>query len=78
MFDKEKHHTVIVGSIMKIPKTTVYLKDDMATVMKKFEVSKSWNLPVVEDGIYIGFVSKSTIFNAYRKKVIRQNRDFEL
>jgi CIC family chloride channel protein len=78
MFDKEKHHTVFVRGIMKIPKTMIYLTDDMPTVMKKFESSKSWNLPVVEDDIYIGFVSKSTIFNAYRKKLIRQNRDFEL
>lgn len=78
IFDKNKYHTVFMGSIMKVPKTTVQLKDDMNCVMKKFEESRSWNLPVVEDDIYIGFISKSTIFNAYRKKIIRQNRDFQL
>jgi CIC family chloride channel protein len=38
--------------------------------MEKFEKTGAWNLPVTEDGIYIGLLSKSTIFNAYRKKLI--------
>jgi CIC family chloride channel protein len=42
----------------------------MYGVMEKFEKTGAWNLPVTEDGIYIGLLSKSTIFNAYRKKLI--------
>jgi hypothetical protein len=43
--------------------------------MDKFEKSGAWNLPVVEDGRYLGFVSKSRIFNSYRKKLIFKKHD---
>ena len=36
-------------------------------VMKKFEDTGAWNLPVIEEGRYIGFVSKAKIFNTYRR-----------
>jgi len=35
--------------------------------MKKFEDTGAWNLPVIEEGRYIGFVSKAKIFNTYRR-----------
>ncbi len=35
--------------------------------MKLFDTTGAWNLPVVEKGIYVGFVSKSKIFNSYRR-----------
>ena len=38
----------------------------MDDVMAKFE-HMLWNLPVVEDGRYVGFVSRSRLFTAYRK-----------
>jgi CIC family chloride channel protein len=47
----------------------------MQKAMDKFERSGAWNLPVIENGKYLGFVSKSRIFNAYRKKLIRQKTD---
>ena len=40
--------------------------------MNKFETSGAWNLPVLDDGKYVGFVSKSKLFSAYRKLL----RDF--
>ena len=43
--------------------------------MEKFEKSGAWNLPVIEDNKYLGFVSKARIFNAYRKRLIRQKQD---
>ena len=39
----------------------------MEQVMRTFDETKAWNLPVVEDGKYVGFVSKSKIFNSYRE-----------
>ena len=45
----------------------------MDSVMRKFEKTGAWNLPVVDDERrYVGFVSKSKIFNAYREEL----RDF--
>jgi chloride channel protein, CIC family len=44
-------------------------------VMSKFEQTGAWNLPVIDKNKYQGFLSKSRIFNAYRKKLIRQQRE---
>jgi len=44
-------------------------------VMDKFEISHAWNLPVIDDGKYIGFLSKSRIFNTYRTHLIRQTKE---
>jgi CIC family chloride channel protein len=43
----------------------------MQIVMQKFQDSSAWNLPVVKDGKYMGFVSKSKLLTAYRRELIR-------
>ncbi len=73
MFDEEAWDKVIVGTLMHSPPDVVDLNDDMKKVMKKFEVSGAWNLPVIHDGKYLGFVSKSRIFNAYRTNLRRRS-----
>ena len=45
----------------------VEVGEPMDSVMKKFDDTNAWNLPVVENGKYVGFVSKSKIFNSYRR-----------
>jgi len=67
MFDKEKYHTIQVSTLLKEPLDLVYEEEKMSSVMKKFEKSEAWNLPVLDStGKYKGFVSKSKIFSAYR------------
>ena len=39
----------------------------MDKVMKMFDQTGAWNLPVVDNGKYVGFVSKSKIFSSYRQ-----------
>ena len=75
MFDETARSNVIVKEIMQKPPATVSPSDSMTEVMNKFEISQAWNLPVIEDGKYIGFLSKSRIFNAYRTKLIRQDKE---
>jgi len=75
MFDREKQESVRVKELMQMPPEYISASEGMQEVMDKFERSGAWNLPVVKDGKYIGFISKSRIFNAYRKKLIRQNQD---
>ncbi len=72
MFDEEARQTTIVRSIMTIPPSSVSSNEKMQSVMNKFEVTQAWNLPVIDDGKYVGFVSKSRIFNAYRTNLKRQ------
>ncbi len=75
MFDPERQQNVFVKSIMRKPPAEISPKEKMQSVMNKFEITQAWNLPVIDDGKYIGFISKSRIFNAYRTKLIRQSRD---
>ena len=75
MFDKESQEAIIVKTIMQKPPAHVSSKEKMQSVMNKFEVTQAWNLPVIDDGKYVGFVSKSRIFNAYRMKLIRQTKE---
>ena len=69
MFNPEMYH-VKVESLMTTPPTYVYLSDNMDTVMQKFTKTNAWNLPVIDGKKYVGFVSKSKLFNAYRKLLV--------
>ncbi len=75
MFDREKYDKLRVRDLMIIPRKKVHLQDSMDTVMKKFRDSGLWNLPVVEEGKYVGFVSRSNVFNVYRKLLIEFSED---
>ena len=75
MFDRKKQERLVVRSLMCKPPGHIESTDDMQRVMDKFEDTGAWNLPVVENGRYIGFISKSRIFNVYRKKLIKQHQD---
>lgn len=54
---------------MVIPSILVDQSDTMDIVMKKFDKSNQWILPVVNEGMYQGFISKSNIFTGYRDKL---------
>lgn len=75
MFDKEKQENMLIRELMHSPPEILLVTENMQTAMEKFELSGAWNLPVIEEGKYLGFVSKSRIFNAYRKRLIRQKQD---
>ncbi len=72
MFEEELRAQVEVRTLMQQPPATVGLQEKMQSVMNKFELTQAWNLPVVDDGKYYGFISKSRIFNAYRTKLKQQ------
>jgi CIC family chloride channel protein len=75
MFDPSKQDTVQIRELMHSPPEILLVTEKMQNAMEKFESSGAWNLPVIENGKYLGFVSKSRIFNAYRKKLIRQKSE---
>jgi CBS domain-containing protein len=71
MFRQELYHRFRVERFMISPPARVIVSDSMEMVMKKFDETKAWNLPVVdEDGAYVGFVSKSEVFGAYRQVLV--------
>ena len=78
MFRHELYGTMHVYNYMKSSPAYVYEDEKMDSVMRKFEKTDAWNLPVVKnDRTYVGFVSKSKIFSAYRDelKMLSQDRD---
>ena len=75
MFDPEKQQSLLVKQLMHSPPEVLSITENMQTAMEKFERSGAWNLPVLEEERYIGFVSKSRIFNAYRKRLLKQKQD---
>lgn len=68
MFRPELYHRMRVSTFMSIPPAKIVVDQNMDTVMKTFDNTGAWNLPVVDaQGVYVGFVSKSKIFNSYRR-----------
>jgi CIC family chloride channel protein len=71
MFDTSRYNTTSVSDFMRgAPAEIQYGLDSMQLVMQKFQDSAAWNLPVIKDGRYIGFISKSKLLTAYRRKLI--------
>lgn len=70
MFDQKLYDTTKVSEFMKSAPDIIFYKDTMETIMEKFKGSGAWNLPVIKDKKYIGFISKSKLLTAYRNKLI--------
>ena len=73
MFKNDLLHKVKVKDILHRPIHTVTYNETMEEVMKKFDESGYWNLPVVDGTRYVGFLSKSKIFNHYRVLLKKDN-----
>ncbi len=75
MFRTDLYRRMRVAKFMTAPPAKITLGDSMEQVMNTFDDTGAWNLPVVDsEGIYVGFVSKSKIFNSYRR-VLRHYSD---
>lgn len=66
MFDQSQYEELKVREVMTLPPEIITTDDSMEIVMNKFDESGAWNLPVTKEGKYLGFVSKSRLFSAYR------------
>lgn len=71
MFDQKMYKEVMVSDIMQRAPEIIDLRTDRPKdIMTKFQETNAWNLPVVEDDKYVGFISKSKLLTAYRQKLI--------
>ena len=77
MFRTDEYENMHVFNFMRSADAYVYDDESMDSVMRKFERTSAWNLPVVRrsDRAYIGFVSKSMIFSAYRDELKMFSQD---
>ncbi|MDR3262265.1 MAG: chloride channel protein [Tannerella sp.] len=71
MFRPELYERFKVSKFMVFAPEKIYIDMPMERIMQIFDDTKAWNLPVVDkDGRYMGFVSKSKIFNSYREVLV--------
>jgi CIC family chloride channel protein len=76
MFRQELYHRFKVSRLMTSPPAKLHIDDTMERVMRIFDDTKAWNLPVIDtEGKYLGFVSKSKIFNTYRQVLVHFSED---
>lgn len=71
IFRPELYNRFHVSKFMVSPPAKVIINTPMDQIMKTFDDTKAWNLPVVDNtGRYMGFMSKSKIFNSYREVLV--------
>ncbi|MFV0365675.1 MAG: chloride channel protein [Mangrovibacterium sp.] len=67
MFKQELYDIVFVKDIMYMPEFYVSSKDSMLKVAETFEACGRFNLAVLDEGKYLGFISRARVFSKYRK-----------
>jgi len=75
MFRPDLYRRMHVDKFMSTPPALIEIHSSMEKVMKVFDDTGAWNLPVVDGGKYVGFVSKSKIFNSYRRVLRHYSED---
>ena len=71
MFNRDLYDNTYVGDLMhKAPDVIIYEKDHFPDIMRKFTETGAWNLPVIKDDYYLGFISKSKLLSVYRRKLL--------
>lgn len=74
MFNTEMYDKVTTNELMNIPPFTANINDMPDMLMKKFEEYQVWNIPIIDDdGIYLGFISKTGMLDKYREKLINND-----
>ena len=71
IFSPEKHEKTIMKDLMTKPAAIIKSSENLHSVLKKFDDTNQWNLPVVEDNRYLGFVSKSSVLTKYRSELLK-------
>jgi CIC family chloride channel protein len=69
MFNHDLYDKTFVRNLMYMPEPVVNLSESMEDVARKFSECSHYNLPVLDNGKYTGFVSRANVFSAYRSLV---------
>ena len=70
IFQHELYDKVKIKDVMYMPEHYIDVSDSMGEVAEKFEASGRYNLAVLHDGKYVGFISRARVFTNYRKRII--------
>ena len=72
IFERHMYHLILMRDIMSKPPAVIDIKDKMYDIVKKIDELNVWNLPVVNKGKYVGFISKSNVLSHYRNLLLSQ------
>jgi len=67
-----------IEEIMTPPPTIIDYSQPVSSVMEVFDALDAWQLPVVKDGVFVGFISKSALLAKYRDLIIKQHKETDL
>ena len=70
IFDQNRDENITVRDLMTKPEAIIQINENLHHVLQKFEDTRQWNLPVVDQGRYVGFLSKSSILSRYRNELL--------
>jgi CIC family chloride channel protein len=75
VFKPELYDNTFVRDFMFMPQPSVSPGESMEEVAQKFQKSNHYNLPVLDNGIYVGFVSRANVFSKYRSLIKEFSED---
>ena len=67
MFNQNMYDSTRIRDLMITPEWTIEATDQMEEVARKFSESGRYNIPVLQNGKYLGFVSRARVFSSYRE-----------
>ncbi len=71
IFNPDQHENTLVKDLMGKPAAVIKINENLHSVLKKFDDTNQWNLPVVDGNQYVGFVSKSSVLAKYRSELLK-------
>jgi CIC family chloride channel protein len=75
LFDTRLHDALLAEELVDRGVDRVSPEDDLETVFEVFDRTHVWSLPVVQDGQFLGLISKATVLDHYRKEMLA-NEEF--
>lgn len=75
MFQTERYEDTFVRNLMIKPAVVIEPGESMDSVVQKFHRSGKFNIPVLDKGKYIGFVSRARVFSSYRQLLKQWSED---
>ena len=65
--ENDKFKSISIIKLMKLPKATLNINQEVQDIMDEFDKTQSWYLPVLSDNReFLGFISKTKLFDSYR------------
>ena len=74
----QRESSATIEEIMTPPPTIIDYYQPVSSIMEVFDALDAWQLPVVKDGVFLGFISKSALLSKYRDLIIKQHKETDL